>query len=146
VAQCRFVDITILTVHIASMFKACSEDGDSILHLQKLYGVTAHNITFWRCFFFSSIATRCFCLHYEIFRRNIHTSYADTHWHLIRLRYSHTHVSYYEEVTVSADLYGCEIWTAEEIDKKINWVHEIRFVKYCYGERILDAAKKLEKT
>jgi len=97
-------------------------------------------------FFSPSVATRCFCWHYEIFRSNIHTSYADTHWQLIRLRYSYTHVSYYEEVTVSADLYGCEIWTVEEIDKKINWVHEIRFVKYCYGERILDAAKILEET
>ena len=96
-------------------------------------------------FFSPSVATRCFCWHYEIFRSNIHTSYADTHWQLIRLRYSYTHVSYYEEVTVSADLYGCEIWTVEEIDKKINWVHEIRFVKYCYGERILDAAKNVRR-
>ena len=137
-----FVYITILTVHFAPIFKATSEDGDSILLLQKLYGVTAHNITFWRCFF-SSVATRCLCWHYEIFRSNTHTSFADTHWQLIRLRYSHTHVSYYEEVTVSADLCGYEIWTVKETDKKINWVHETSFVKYCYGERILDAAKNV---
>jgi len=111
--------------------------------LTKLYGVTVHNITFWRCLF-SGVATQCFCLHYEIFWSNIHTSFADTHWQLIRLGYSHTNVSYHE-VTVSSNLYGYEIWTAKETDKKINWVHEIRFVKYCYGERILDSAKNVRR-
>jgi hypothetical protein len=59
----------------------------------------------------------------------------------LRLRCFHTHVSHHDEVTVSADLYGCEIWTAKEIDKKINWGHEL----LIWGEDIRLCKKCLKK-
>jgi hypothetical protein len=116
----------------------------TLVSLKRLCGATAHNTTFWR-FWFPSDATRCVCFSYEVFWRSVHIAHLVTPWLLVRLRFRHTHVTHFHETAVSADLYGCEIWVAKDVDKKINWVYEIRFVKYDDGEWILDAAKDVRR-